>query len=144
MTCGGAIIVFSLSILLSGCTPIPWVIIAVGTLLAFTIFYVGWEREYLIRPKCVEVLEDGIIIHMRYGQGKKHVRYEQIKWLSVSGSDQSKLHRFGDPDGYIGLGNKMKDIHPIVHPLAMQIRDAYGRKLGRWPPHQNPDWAIKK
>lgn len=144
MNCGGATIVFSLSLLLSGCTPIPWVIITIGTLLAFTIFFVGWEREYLIRPKYVEILEDSVILHMRYGQGKKHVQYDKIKWLSVSGSDQSKLHRFGDPDGYIGLGNKMKDIHPIVHPLAMQIRDAYGRKLGRWPPQQNPDWMIKK
>ena len=144
MNCGGAVIVIVLSVLLSGTTPIPEVIIVVGTMIALIIFYVGWEREYIIRPKYVEILEDGVALHMRFGQGKKFVRYEQIKWLSLCGSDQSIVHRFGDPDGYIGLGNKMKDIHPIVHPLAIQVRDAYGRKLGKWPPQQNPDWAIRK
>jgi hypothetical protein len=134
-----SIIVLLFAILGSSMSPVPIVICILGSILAFLIFFVGWEREYIIRPRSVEIAENEIIFNMRYGRGKKVVRYEEIKWISV---DAATSINYGskDPDGYIGLGNRMRDIHPVERWLALLIRDAYIKKIGRWPPQQNPDW----
>jgi len=115
-----------------------WIILIITLAIAFAPFYIGWERQYISRPHHIEILNDGIFLYFRYGKGKKFVRYEQIKWIDVLDPNHIKSQKSDNSDGYIGLGNKLSDIHPVIWPLAIQIRDRYRLKMGVNPPSENP------
>lgn len=137
-----AILLIVLSLFLAYIT-IPLVSISIGALVAITILYIEIESQFISRPKKVKVGDDGLILYMRFWQGIKSVRYDQIKWIDVADSNPSLTLERSCPDGFIGLGPRNREIHPMIWPIAIQVRDAYKNKMGRLPSKKNHGWEME-
>ncbi|HNU35945.1 MAG TPA: hypothetical protein PKJ15_05045 [Methanomassiliicoccales archaeon] len=123
---------------------IPWFFLSIMPILAFVVFYfIGWEPQYISRPHHVEILDDGIVLHMRYGKGKKFVRYQDILWVSLPAMDPITNEPIY-PDGYIGLGSRFGDAHHINYSLVVQIRDRYHSKFRESLPKAYAEWLQKE
>lgn len=126
----GTVFMISVSTILIILSKNPWLLLFILPILIFIFFYFfGWEPQYISRPHHIEILDDGVVLHMRYGKGKIFVRYEDILWVSLPATDP-KTNEPIYPDSYIGLGSRLGGAHLINWPLAVKIRERYESKLG--------------
>jgi hypothetical protein len=111
--------------------------LAVVALLFIAVFYlfVG-HPEIVRRPKRIEIVETGVLLHRRVLPGSKMVRWDDILSVTVYLGDPSEI----DPEYYREaiLLLKNKSYYNINRPSALAIREAHLAKFGSYPLRGRP------
>jgi hypothetical protein len=115
--------------------------LALVALLFIAVFYlfVG-HPEIVRRPKRIEIVETGVLLHRRVLPGSKMVGWDDILSVNVFIGDQSEI----SPEYYrmAVLWLKNKSYYNINRPSALAIREAHMAKFGSYPMRGMPGSLV--
>lgn len=99
----------------------------IGVVLGSICFYViGLKINYLNRPKSVEISNDGVKLNMRLGKRPITIAWPDIRMIGFTTS------LIGKKGGTIC--NDIAWYYPIDHPIALELKEAYYQRMGKYPP----------
>jgi hypothetical protein len=111
----------------------PWIYIIITIPISFLVFLITalWS-ELWTRPRKVEINDEGVVLHLRLGRGKKTVRWSDISSLAILLENPEKYDWKKGRDGFLWVGKKK--VYTLYWPIAKDLREVYLQKMGRYPP----------
>lgn len=102
--------------------------LAIGAILwVFGFYFFGLKVSYLMRPRSVEMSDHGVKLNMRLGKSPVIIAWPDVLMIELKTSIMGK-----------DIGAICDDIewyYPIDHHIAVELREAYRRRMGRYPPN---------
>lgn len=99
-----------------------------------------WYRQFYLRPKIVEMLDDGIVLHMNY------TKDVSLKWSEILG-----YFAYSEDNGAIKINNGAGAIIPRTGPgyttnygIAVTVASEYSRFTGRVLPRMELNEEVRK
>ncbi len=91
-----------------------------------------WNREFIARPREIEVIDQGIILYLRYGRKSRLIHWDEI--ICSTGFDFDSSFFF-KPSG-LGIIALWDKFYYVNRPISKAVADKYyaktGRKLLEW------------
>jgi hypothetical protein len=111
--------------------------LGIVALMALILFYLFVGREEIAqRPKEVEIVDTGVVLHRRLLPGRKMVPWEEILSVNIYLGDPSKVGQEYLRDAYLWLKNERHYL--ITRPTALAMREAYRSRFGSYPLRGGP------
>ena len=122
-------------------TTIDLVIIGI-VIMIFLLTYYWMDGRFEInhRPRSVEIVESGVILHQRFGRKDVSVRWENIMSISVFIGNPIELKTAFLRDATLWLNNK--SYYKIERSIALVVREDYKEKNGKYPMRGRPGMLI--
>ena len=98
-----------------------------GCILPISIYY----RDNIRSPRQIDIQEDGFLAVYRNGKNE-FIPWERIELISFYQGDPTKFGMAAKSGG--GYKLKSGGSYPLKGELGKDMRDAYARKMGKYPP----------
>lgn len=109
----------------------PSIIGLIGSfVLAFIIYFQLWWRQYVVMPRSVEIMKDGVQLTFQYSK-PAHYCWSDIVVVHVSSSTPSPNLKI-PIESVMKVKGKFSSI-PITHDNAIGIRERYNESMGFYP-----------
>jgi hypothetical protein len=110
----------------------PSIIALIGSLMiAFLIYFsMGWGPEYILKPRSVEITNDGLQLGFQYTE-PVHYSWSDIVGVYVSRSKLSPNLKIPN-ESVLKVKGKISAI-PITQEIAVRIRERYKERMGVYP-----------
>jgi len=115
--------------------------IAIIVLMFIAMFYIFVGHSEIVgRPKRIEIVDSGVLLHRRLFPGKKLVHWEDILSVTVFLGEESEIAPEHYWEAYLWLKNK--NYYNINRQSALAIREAHLAKFGSYPMRGRPGKIV--
>jgi len=95
-------------------------------------WFAGLWNELWLRPKEVEIKEDGVLLIFWPWRPRKFLGWSDIQSVAILPEDPKKYDYKEGRDGF--LWSYKKKCYALFWPIANSVREAYKEKKGEYPP----------